>query len=143
MGLPRVQYPEEEPGTLDAVQLAADFAELQFESARADHLDLIRTWFSAVESGPVDSIGVTWNGGYDSAMKLDAAHRLSGEAALPGVTFYDVDNVGHDLNLVDARQVVIDVSVQYQMLFSQKQQLMVATMAAQSPEEFPEVPNGS
>jgi len=73
---------------------------------------------------------VTYQGGFDSAIKLDAAKRLSEAAGLTGVTFYDVDNIAHTLLLADAMLVVIQVSAAFQTALGKKQAAMVACTQA-------------
>jgi hypothetical protein len=71
---------------------------------------------------------------------LDGARRLSQEAGLTAVTFYDIDNVGHMLTIPEATSVAIQVSNVYQSLYKQKQQLMRQAALATTVEELPEVP---
>jgi len=85
----------------------------------------IRTAFQAAAELPVtDSSGVTWNGGYDSAVKLDAAKRMAQLAGQTTVDFYDVNNTAHTLTLAAADTVILTVGADYQIKFAQKQALM-------------------
>jgi hypothetical protein len=84
---------------------------------------------------PVSAIGFAWDGGFDSALKLDGAKRLAELAGLSNVTFYSADNVGHDLSIADAAQVVLAVAGAYQTAFARKQSAMVAIDAATTIEQ--------
>jgi hypothetical protein len=66
---------------------------------------------------------IVWDGGFESAIKLDAAMRLSEAAGADGVIFYDSDNVSHALNFDDALDVCIGVAVAYQTALGIKQKL--------------------
>lgn len=90
----------------------------------------IRSAHEADAQTPVLHAGVEWSGGFDSAIKLDAAKRLAETAGLPEVTFYDTANVGHALSFADATAVVMAVSVAYQTSLSKKQSLMVQVSTA-------------
>lgn len=83
----------------------------------------IKTAFESHENDPVDALSVQWNGGYDSAMKLDAAKRMSELTALTVVTFFDLDNQAHSLSIADATIVILTIGNTYQMLFQKKQSL--------------------
>ena len=87
----------------------------------------IRTAFNTAALLPVtDSNGIHWSGGYDSAMKIDAAKRMAELAGLTEVTLFDDANVEHVLNMADAALVILTVGADYQTKFAHKQALMVA-----------------
>lgn len=90
----------------------------------------IRDAYNVAADLPVDALNATWNGGFDSAIKLDAAKRLSESAGATGVRFYDIDNVAHDLSFADALTVVIAVAVAYQTALGNKQNKFAAITAA-------------
>lgn len=91
----------------------------------------IRHAYATAASQPVtDANGVTWNGGYESAMKLDAAIRLAELAGATDVTLYDITNAGHLLPLADAKAVVLVIGDYVQTQFAKKQQLMLDIDAA-------------
>jgi hypothetical protein len=83
----------------------------------------IKSAFESHENDPVEALSVQWNGGYESAMKLDAAKRMSELTALTVVTFFDLDNQAHSLSIDDATIVILTVGNAYQMLFQKKQSL--------------------
>lgn len=83
----------------------------------------IKQEFATEELQPVESLSIQWNGGYDSALKLDGAKRMAEMMNLTSVTFYDTSNIGHDLSLSDAETVITGVGVVYQVLFQKKQSL--------------------
>lgn len=86
----------------------------------------IRNDFLAESEAPVLVGTVTYHGGFDSAIKLDAVRRLAESIGATEVTFYDVDNTGHILSLVDAQNVITVLGAKYQNDFSVKQARMVA-----------------
>ncbi len=90
---------------------------------KEDKKNAIRTAFESVENSPVEVNTVFWNGGYESAQKLDGAKRMAELMSLTTVTFYDVNNIGHDLSIPDAETVITGVGVVYQTLFQKKQNL--------------------
>jgi len=100
------------------------------EQMKLQKQDQIRNAFAENENNPVDSSGQTWNGGYESALKLDAAKRVAELTGNTSVTFFDIDNIGHVFNLADAETVVIDVGMVYETLFHQKQALFADIEAA-------------
>jgi len=69
---------------------------------------------------------VTYQGGFDSAIKLDAAKRLSEVAGLTSVTFFDIYNKPHTLAIPDATTVILSVATAFQSSISRKQTAMVA-----------------
>lgn len=99
--------------------------EKPFEIKQEDKRNEIRSAFKGESEAPVLYNGISWHGGYDSGIKLDAAKRLAGIAGQESVRFYDTKNVGHDFVLSEATAVVVAVSAAYQVAFSKKQALMV------------------
>ena len=87
----------------------------------------IRSAFNTAALLPVtDSNGIAWSGGFDSAMKMDAAKRMAELAGLTEVALFDDANAEHVLNMADAAQVILTVGAVYQTKFAHKQALMVA-----------------
>lgn len=87
----------------------------------------IRAAFNTAAILPVtDEGGTAWSGGYDSALKLDAAKRMAEMAGLAQVSLFDAANVEHVLSLSDAEVVILTVGADYQAKFSHKQALMTA-----------------
>ena len=83
----------------------------------------IKQAFATEELQPVESLTIQWNGGYDSALKMDGAKRMAEMMTLNSVEFYDVNNIGHDLSIPDAETVITGVGAVYQTLFQKKQSL--------------------
>lgn len=108
------------------------FPAISLAELKANKLNEIRTAYDATTIAPVDALGITWDGGFDSAIKLDAAMRLSQAAGAPGVRFYDTSNVGHDLDFVASLQVCIAVAVAYQTSLGKKQTLFAEVDAAKT-----------
>ena len=85
----------------------------------------IKEKFEIESNGQVSALGFNWNGGFDSAIKLDAAMRLSQAASQPSIVFFDIGNVPHLLGYSDALTVVISVAGAYQVCLAKKQDLFV------------------
>lgn len=99
---------------------------------KASKIVEIRMAYEAAALTPVDALGFTWDGGFDSAIKLDAAKRLCEAAGQTSVTFFDTNNVAHDLNFTDALTVCISVAVAFQIQLAKKQTLFAQINAATS-----------
>jgi hypothetical protein len=78
----------------------------------------------------VDANSISWNGGFDSCIKLDAAKRLSESAGLTNVTFYDYNNDSHSLLIADALTVILTISQAFQTTMATKQTKMLAINSA-------------
>lgn len=116
---------DEATGRPVAVDNVPTLEESKTSAARA-----IRAAFLISAEAPVNSNGQVWNGGFDSAIKLDAAYRLAQAAGANEVTFYDANNTAHTLDFASALTVVIGVSAAYQATLATKQSLMRAIAAA-------------
>jgi len=68
---------------------------------------------------------VTYQGGFDSAIKLDSAKRLAEAAGLTKVTFFDSTNSPQVLLLADAQLVILSVAAAFQTALARKQAAMV------------------
>ena len=64
-------------------------------------------------------------GGFDSAVKLDAAKRMLETAGATEVTFFDVDNKPNVLSISDATDVILAIGSKYQTDFAKYQGLKV------------------
>jgi len=90
----------------------------------------IRQRFNSESNLPVKAEGKTWNGGYDSAIKLDAARRLAESAGLKEVAFYDIENKACVLSHTSAQKVVTTLAGDYQLKFARKQTLFASISQA-------------
>lgn len=106
------------------------------ESLKLAKQSEIREAYEAHTLNPVDALGATWDGGFDSAIKLDAAKRLSEAAGAPGVTFFDSENNAHDLSFADALTVCIAVAVEFQVALAAKQNYFLQIRAATNENEL-------
>jgi len=77
----------------------------------------------SLENVEVNSI--VFNGGFDSAIKLDAAKRLNETAGHAEVTFYDIDNKPNKLSIEDATTVITTIANKYQQDLAKYQGLKV------------------
>ncbi|MEW4983057.1 MAG: hypothetical protein AB1Y26_07480 [Cycloclasticus sp.] len=90
----------------------------------------IRTAFNTGSVLPVtDANSDVWSGGFDSALKIDAAKRMAEMAGLTAVSIFDAANVEHALSLAEADVVILTLGADYQTKFAQKQALMTAVDA--------------
>lgn len=102
---------------------------------KEDKKNLIRRIFNKVSNmDVVDGNNVSWNGGFESAIKLDAAKRLSEAAGSDTVVFFDSKNEAHTLSIAEASSVVLLVASTYQTLLAQKQELLNRIALANSVE---------
>lgn len=84
----------------------------------------IRSGYDYFNSLPVvDSNGVEWVGGFDSAIKLDAAKRLAETFGATEVTLYSYPNQPYVLSLADALAVIGLVANSYQTALATKNSL--------------------
>ena len=124
----QVQEWIDENGGIPAYNESEEFLNKLKEMKQRD----IRAIFDTESNLPVVVNGVSYHGGFESAIKLDAAKRLAESAGMTDVEFFDVENNGHVLSLVDAQNVVLAVSSKYQQDLSKKQSLMVQIKNATS-----------
>lgn len=87
--------------------------------------NIVKASFEAACEELVVDNGISYNGGYESAIKLDSAKRLAETLGLTTVTFFDIDNIGHNLTIAEAANVVSAIGVKYQQDFSKHQALKV------------------
>lgn len=100
--------------------------EASLNSKRGD----IRTAFNTAAILPVtDANSDVWSGGFDSALKMDAAKRMAEMAGFTQVSLFDAANVERVLTIEAASVVVLTVGADYQTKFAQKQALMAAVDA--------------
>jgi hypothetical protein len=115
--------------------VAVEPAPPTLDEARDVQSERIRVRYEAACEAPVIALGATWNGGFDSAIKLDAAMRLSQAAGAHEVTFFDLANAGHVLDFNDALTIVVAVAADFQLKLARKQNLMAAIAGAATVED--------
>ena len=111
-------------------------SEKDLQNAKDERSNEIKKYFAEEEKQNILIDGVDYQGGYDSAIKLDSAKRLSESAGFETVTFYDADNIGHDLSIDDANLIVIRVAGKYQDDFKKYQSLKAKVKNAKTKEEI-------
>jgi len=123
------RYVDGEFGEIEPYVDNTDYLEIAKSSKR----DEIRSWFKSVESSPVtDQNGITWNGGFDSALAIDGEVRIAELAGIDVANIYDINNDQHNMSLSDARMVAVAVASQWKTLFARKQLYMkLVDMAAE------------
>jgi len=105
------------------------------DKAKEDKRNQIRAEFEVVSNLPVNVNGVDYVGGFESAIKLDAAKRMVEQAGATEVVFFDISNDPHVLSPADATTVVLSVGADYQIKFGIKQARMVAVENATTIQE--------
>lgn len=94
----------------------------------------IRIEFSNVENLPyTDPNGMTWNGGYYSAIRIDSLIRFTEIVGNTSTYIYDIDNTSVSLTLDEAKAIMVGIANQYQTYFDRKQFLMNAINMIQKP----------
>lgn len=93
----------------------------ELEEVRTLKKQSIRITYEADCLNSVTSLDIVWDGGFESAIKLDAARRLAEAAGATYVIFYDSVNIAHTMSLADALQVCIAVAIDYQTKLDKKQ----------------------
>ena len=94
-----------------------------FEELQVQKRNEIRSAYQKAADDPVIAIDITWNGGMDSAMKLDGAKRLAELCGQDHVTFYDIENSSHSLTMKQADEVIKEVGIAFQTALAKKQGL--------------------
>ena len=112
-----------EKNIIDEAKMLQSSKEL--ELSRGEKNTEIKNAFLAQEVENVNIDGVNYQGGYESAIKLDSAKRLSESAGFETVTFYDAENSEHELSIADANMIAIRVAGKYQDDFKKYQTLKV------------------
>ena len=83
----------------------------------------LKTVYEAAANKSIKVNDVTWDGGFDSALKLDGAERLAKKAGLSSVSVFDADNVEHVLPFTVAKAVVKAISTAFQQCLGVKQSI--------------------
>lgn len=131
-----VEADEYKQWLLDGNTPEPEFTEQELlANAKESKKTQIRNEFNASQELSVTVNGVDYSGGFDSAIKLDAAKRLVEVLGAIEVTFYDVRNVGNVLSLAEAQYVVATIAMDYQTKFGIKQVRMVAVENATTIQE--------
>lgn len=85
----------------------------------------VRTAYELDAGADVTVGAIVYQGGFDSAIKLDAAKRLAKAAGAVDVTFFDSTNNPQLLLLADAQLVMLSVAAAFQTALARKQVAMV------------------
>lgn len=107
--------------TLDEALITVEINKLKLDSAKLDKKTHMIVKFNEVSVEPVIVNSITYNGGFDSALKLDGAKRLAELAKLTEVVFFDTSNQPHTLTIAEANFVILSISVKYQTDFAKVQ----------------------
>ena len=83
----------------------------------------IKSAFLKASVEPITVNDVTWNGGYESATKINGAIQLAQALGQETVILYDIENKPHEMSLADAQNVVIEIGKKYQADLAKKQSL--------------------
>jgi len=104
-------------------------------AAKADTLKTVKfrqlreAYKTAIHTPVVDANNISWGGGFDSAIKMDAAKRMAELGLQTHVSLFDDNNTEHVLTLAAAETVVLTVGNDFQTKFAHKQALMIAVEA--------------
>lgn len=119
--------------TIEQTQYTLTAAPLSLQAAKLQQSSLIRQAFDSAQNAPVtDSNGNVWNGGFDSALKINGAVQLAQIAGSTSITLYDINNVPHQMTIAQAQAVAMAVGAAYQAAFARKQSLLTQIAAAAS-----------
>ena len=113
------------PNMLDNGDGTYSAPEIDLPSAKIKRKAKMASKFNTISIEPVPVNGITYNGGFDSALKLDGAKRLVELAGGTEVTFYDIDNKPNVLSIADATTVILTISAKVQTDFGHLQDLKV------------------
>lgn len=106
------------------------------KEAKEAKRNTIRNEFITEAELPVEVNLIKYHGGFESASKLDAAKRMVEASGGTEVIFFDINNIGHTLSLIDAQIVILTIGNDYQNKFSIKQAKMVQVENATTIEEL-------
>jgi len=109
---------------------------LTIEDIRAQKKGEIQTSFLKEESLAIPINDINYHGGYESATKLDSARRLAQEVGLSEIMFFDTENIGHNLTMVEATGVTMAIAGKYQNDFAKYQGLKTLINNALTKEEL-------
>ena len=94
--------------------------------------NVIRNSFNIDSINDVIVDGVSYHGGMDSAMKLEAAQRFAELAGSPTVVFYDITNKKNVLKIDVAKHIVLTIVDDFQVKLSKKQAAMIKIDSAKT-----------
>ena len=102
---------------------------LELETVKEDQKTVIEDAADQASLEPVKvqirDEDVLWAGGWQSAIKLDAAWRLAMVFNSPTVTFHDVQDVAHVLTHEEAEIIIKSIGYTYERIFSRKKALLL------------------
>jgi len=111
--------------TLDEALISVEIDKLNIPKARELKKQELSNAFINESLSPVEVNDIFYNGGFDSAIKLDAAKRLNETAGLTEVTFYDIDNKPNIKSIGDATVIIMTIANKYQVDLAKYQDLKV------------------
>lgn len=109
--------------------------ECALEQAKENKEYEIRTSFGIDSIKSSNIGGVMYQGGFDSAIKLDAAKRLAEAVGSKTVIFFDESNIARELSIAQAQDVIITVAGNFQTTLAKKQSLLIEIEKATSIEQ--------
>ena len=105
-------------------------SEISIDALKIENKSLIRSIFNSELSNSLTVDSVEYHAGFESAAKLKMVIDLAEAAGETEVTFFDVENVGHNLTINDAKLVLTAVYNDYQNKLAKKQSLLIDIDAA-------------
>jgi len=111
--------------TLNESLISDEIKRLELKKAKVDKKQELINMFKVESEKPVLVSSINYNGGFDSALKLDGAKRLAELAGLNSVVFFDISDEPHTLTIPEANNVILAVSAKYQIDFTKLQEKKV------------------
>ena len=105
-------------------------SEISIDALKIERKDLIRSAFSSIESNSITVNSIEYHTGFESAAKLKMVIDLAELASETEVTFFDIENVGHNLTISDAKALLSEIYNDYKTKFAKKQSLLTDIDAA-------------
>ena len=100
-----------------------------FESQALAKKQQIRAAFEGSALLPVEHAGITYNGGFMTALRIDGVRRVAEAKGEDVITFHDLSNQPRQLSLAEATGATIAISDDYKIKFTRKQELINAVDA--------------
>lgn len=104
----------------DELNAILDILKVQAKEKLRDHFSVV--YFESV----IDSNGISWNGGIDSASRIYCATQLAELAGESNIVLYDSFNQPQTLTLAAAKDVAVLINSDYASKMEQKQSVMTA-----------------
>ena len=109
------------------------------DDVKARQKTLIKAEFEKHENDPVTYNNITWNGGENSAFKINGAVQLAQKTSATQVTLWDSNNNTHVLSLGDAEKVAVAIALAYEEKIVKKHELYAQVDKATTVDEVKKI----